>query len=169
MTTKKGAERKIMTTKKRETLSIKIIDDNFRARAIKIIEGLPLQPVFEVIVKEYKVNRTLEQNALLWKWQGYIGEDLGYTKDEVHLEMKRKYLLGIMLAHKNDYPQVAAAWAKLTAAITEQDVNDQLSGILSTTSLKVKHMSEYLKSVYLDAQNLNIILPDPRDQGRGNF
>lgn len=148
---------------------LNIINEQVRKLAIRVIEGLPLAPVHSVYISELKANRTLEQNSLLWKWLTLMADDIGHTKEELHIEFKRKFCLPIMLANKKDYPEIYAAWERLTVTATELDVVSALAPIISTTRLKVWHMSIYLKDIFNEAQGLGIRLPDPRDQGQRNF
>lgn len=46
--------------------SFKIVDENVRLRVMAAIERLPLSPVCEITIKEYKKNRNLEQNKKMW-------------------------------------------------------------------------------------------------------
>jgi len=148
---------------------LNLINEQVRNLALRIIEGLPLEPVHSVRICEHKPDRSLEQNALMWVWLGHMSDDIGHTKDELHVEFKRKYCLPIMLAHPDDYPEIASAWARLTRLSTEGEVADALAPIISTKRLKVRHMSQYLKDIFGEAQGLSIRLPDPRDRGQRNF
>jgi hypothetical protein len=46
--------------------SINIIGESQRHRAIQIIAELPLVPVHEVVIRERKSTRSIEQNARMW-------------------------------------------------------------------------------------------------------
>jgi|TARA_Y100000296_G_scaffold68354_1_gene81502 hypothetical protein len=50
---------------------------------IKSIELRPDAPLFEVVVKPYKKNRSLEQNDMFHAWCGSIAEKTGHTKMEI--------------------------------------------------------------------------------------
>jgi hypothetical protein len=58
-----------------------------RQRAIAIIKALPLTPVCEVLVKEHKSTRNLEQNAKMWAVLSEVSRDVEWygqklTKEE---------------------------------------------------------------------------------------
>ena len=50
---------------------------------IKSIELRPDAHLFEVVVKPYKKNRSLEQNDMFHAWCGSIAEKTGHTKMEI--------------------------------------------------------------------------------------
>lgn len=47
---------------------------------------------WKVIIEEVEDDRSLEQNARLWKLYSSVGNYLGYTKDEMHDLMGFKFL-----------------------------------------------------------------------------
>ena len=66
----------------KKTLQIK--NEIVRINAINLINIIPLDELHEVIIRPYKINRSLLQNSLMWVWLGYIAEDLGWTKEDLH-------------------------------------------------------------------------------------
>lgn len=101
----------------------------------------PEQPL-EVNIKPYKKNRSLEQNNLYWPWVTIIGNELGYTKEDMHEVLMRKFL---------------------TPHIVEID-GVQIE-TYSTKRLKVKEMSEYLQHIDVFAAELGVVLPHPDQRG----
>lgn len=90
-----------------------------------------------VTVDDKKETRRTCQNALLWKWYGIIGGELGYTKDEIHNLMRFKHL-GMQ---------------------TVEIAGETIETLPSTTRLSVGEMSEYMESVSRFAGQMNIRLP----------
>lgn len=147
----------------KKTLQIK--NEIVRANAINLINIIPLDKLHEVIIRPFKRNRSLEQNALLWKWQTIIAEDLGYTKDELHAEYKSTILVPLMLKYPDDYPEfceMVAAIQALRDADNEKEADNIAKKVIffvTTTKLKVKHMTEYLNDIEKHAISLGIRLP----------
>jgi hypothetical protein len=120
------------------TQRIIIREERQRLHAIDRIAALNIETVWDISIKPYKKNRSLEQNALMWKWNTIIGDHLGYTKDEMHEEFMRKFLPPVMI--------------------------DTMSGpveVYSTKQLKVKEMAEYLNHIERFAAEYAIVLPLP--------
>jgi len=106
--------------------------------AIKSIQAVKVDPdkPFEVVIREYKRNRSLEQNNLYWKWLEIIGNTLGYSKDDMHEAMMRLHL---------------------TPRIVE--VNGETIEAYSTRTLKVREMSDYMTKIQAWAAEFGIALP----------
>ena len=92
--------------------------------------------VIELTVKKYRRKRSLDQNNLYWLWLGVIGDDLGYTADELHTSFRAMFLT---------------------------DKTKKIPLVRSTTALDVKDFSIYLGKVERQASELGIILPQPED------
>jgi len=118
-------------------------EERHREHALNRIKALTLAEPWDVTIKPYKRNRSLEQNALYWKWLTIISKDLGYTVDELHEEMMRKHLAPVCI--------------NTPSGVVE---------VYSTKKLKVKEMTEYLEGIERTAAELGIALPRPEDQGR---
>ena len=72
----------------KKTLQIKT--EIARGDAINLINIIPMGELHEVIIRPFKVNRSLLQNSLMWVWLGYIADDLGYSKDELHRQIPQQ-------------------------------------------------------------------------------
>ena len=94
----------------------------------------------EVVLRHVKKRRTLDQNALYWRWMTLIANEAGDDKDSVHSAMGRMFL-----------PCRLSRIDKIPVAV-------------STTSLSTKEMSEYMEKVQAWAgQYLSMTLPTPED------
>jgi len=123
--------------------SIIIREPRHRDEAIRRLNAInygPDNPV-EVVIRSYKKNRSLEQNNLYWDWLSLIGKTLGYTKDEMHETLMRRFLKPV---------------------VTEGP--DGPMETYSTKRLKVEEMSEYLNHIDRQAAELGIRLPHPDDR-----
>lgn len=61
--------------------------EDVRRRILDVIRDLPLEPVHEIVVREYKSARNLEQNAKMWATLSEISEQVVWygqklTKEE---------------------------------------------------------------------------------------
>ena len=119
---------------------IYIREERHRNHALDTIKALNIDTVYEVTIKPYKRNRSLEQNSLMWKWYSIIADDLGYTTEEIHEEFMRKLLIPITMQTPSGLVEV-----------------------YSTKRLKVKEMTAYLEGIERTATEMGIALPRPMD------
>tara|TARA_B110000211_G_C13734163_1_gene401619 strand:+ start:242 stop:625 length:384 start_codon:yes stop_codon:yes gene_type:complete len=117
---------------------IYIREERHRNHALDTIKALNIETVYEVTIKPYKRNRSLEQNSLMWKWYSIIADDLGYTTEEIHEEFMRKLLIPITMQTPSGMVEV-----------------------YSTKKLKVKEMTAYLEGIERTATEMGIALPRP--------
>jgi len=101
------------------------------------LEMLNIDKPQEIIVREYKKNRSANQNSLLWKWYGCISQELGYNKDEIHDLMRYKFL----------------------GMRAKEVAGQRIEYLPSTTKLKVGEMAEYMEAISRFAAELGIRLP----------
>ena len=92
--------------------------------------------LMELTIKPHKKNRSLEQNALYWKWMMICADELGYTKDGMHQTFMRELLAPIII----DTPS--------------GDVMEY-----STRKLNVKEMAAYMEQVSFTAGEYGVKLP----------
>jgi len=117
-------------------------DEALRQRAIDVIRLLKIEPmVLEVVIRPHKRNRSLDQNALYWKWLQIIGDYLGYTKDEMHVLLRYKFL-----GHEE-----------------REIAGEKILVLPSTTKLNVGEMWDYLNDIERFALSLGIRLPSMED------
>lgn len=113
-------------------------DENILSNCIQAIkEAMPIT----VVLKEKK--RSLNQNALMWKWLTIIADHTGYTKEVLHDKLRLQYLPTRIL-----------------------QVNGKIYELpKSTTELTVKEFSEYMDKIQLVAMELELALPQPEYYG----
>ena len=149
----------------KKTLAIKNII--IRNRAVELVRNIPLDEIHEVIVRPYKVDRNLLQNAYYWKILSIIGEELGYTKDELHRQYKGQFLVPIMLKYPDDYPDFCEMVAIIQGLRNSDKIKEadklavRIVYLVSTTKLKMKHFTEYTTDIKHHAASLDIRLPAP--------
>ena len=88
-------------------------------------------------IKKRRKFRSLNQNALYWKWLEIIGNDLGYDIEELHPTFKAMFLM---------------------------DRSLKVPLIRSTSKLSTIEFGQYLNKIEKFCnQELNITLPSPED------
>lgn len=123
-----------------------IISDAVAERACAVIRSLPRDKRFEVTICEAKSSRSLQQNALYWKWMDairlHVADSTGdfYSAEDLHEWFKTKFL---------------------PANPVTIDGEMQLAR-RTTTSLSVRAMSEYMNLIdRYCVEHLNLYLPQP--------
>jgi hypothetical protein len=145
---------------------ITITSTEYKKRAIAVILALPLDPIHEVSIKEYKKDRSAEQNALLWKWYTIIGNALGESKETIHERMKDKYLVNIYERDNEDYAEMVQALREVWKHGMKNEavaLRKRIVALTSTTTATVHQMSEYMNAIEMDAAELAIRLPSKDD------
>jgi hypothetical protein len=127
--------------------SFKIETDYDKRLAISFIERQPLKPVLRVDVKVHRENRTLAQNALMWKWHTEGGDHLGETKEDMHTEFKRRFVVPILRRDDAEYAKMVLAVLKLEKVGMRPEFERLRAGIIeltSTTTLNTAQLTEAL-------------------------
>ncbi len=122
----------------------------------------------EVLIKELKLDRSLEQNALYWKWLSVIAAETGHSKEEMAEIYKGKFLIAIFARDDPEYAEMAHAikQVKQQSPKDYQAIRTQVIKMTSTTKCNVTQMREYLNLIDRHAgTELNIRLPLPEHQG----
>jgi len=139
-----------------------IYSEELRNRAIAVIYSLPLDKVHEVIIKPHKKDRSLDQNALYWKWLTVIAADLGETKEDVHERYKGKYLVNIYERDNPEYAEMVQSIRTIWRQGMKKEataLRNSIVSLTSTATATVPQMSEYMNAVEQDAIKLGIRLP----------
>ena len=92
-------------------------------------------------IMEDKDSRSTKQNRLYWEWIKVLGAETGYTKDEMHMILRDKFL---------GYNEVT----------TKKDVIKELR---STTKLNMGEFKDYLEQIDIFSSEYGIVLPRPED------
>lgn len=137
----------------------KHISDEYVARSKS--NGKPLN----VILTDETEGRTKAQNRLMWMWYDAIGKKRGMTKEQVHDEMRAKYLLQLYRMYDPSYESVASEYLKDKIGLDEWQAMLNLGRMCSTTSsiASVEVMSKYLREIQIFAYINDIYIPIPED------
>lgn len=95
---------------------------------------------WQVEIKPYKKNRSLQQNKYMWKCLQIIGDELGYTPEELHEAIKFKFL----------------------GTETRKTIfGQEYETVRSTTGLTTKEFAEHMDKIQAFAMSQSIVLPQP--------
>lgn len=140
-----------------------IRDDQLREKAKAIIDRVPLDAVHEVRIKPHRTSRSSQQNALYWMWNAFIGDELGYTKDEMHDVNRERFGLAIA-AEKDDW--IRDKWASLRRIYDNEERYRAIVGfvthVVRTSSFDIDEMRRYLNDIDQWAISMGIPLPIPQ-------
>jgi len=118
-----------------------LTDGQSRRSAVQRIMELDLTKMYEVSVQPFKDNRSKAQNRLYWKWIPYLADYCGYTNNQMHRELKARFL-----------------------GFDEDDVAGvKVKEIKSSKKLKIKEFSDYLREIEELALGYSVALPHPED------
>lgn len=121
-----------------------ISSEEIKANALRELQSVRADGKTEVIIRDHKSSRSIQQNSLYWKWMSILANWSGErTKDDMHREFSIR-LLGPELFVVDGKQYVTAR---------------------STTSLGTKDFSQYLDQIMATAMQLGVALPTPRDMG----
>jgi hypothetical protein len=141
-------------------INIRLIDADRLKYAFQLMKDLDLDGSKEVVIRDYKSKRSLEQNALYWRWLEVISEQTGYSVDELHNRFKRLYMLQVYLAEPKTKKQ--QDWIGLYDMIKEDGTNATIERALdtiSTTWADVEQFKEYMDRIEQFCISKEIHLP----------
>ena len=114
---------------------LKVTSNEDVEHARKLIGELDLSKAWEIEVKPFAFNRSVEQNKRYWKLTSELGSFLGYDEGEMHELLKYKFL-----------------------SYKQEMLGDEMVVIPSTSKLSVKEFVEYLDKVERFASTLGFQL-----------
>jgi len=119
-----------------------ITDSQRKDDCKKFIDSLDEGDKWEVVIQERVKQRTKAQNRLYWSWVKPIADYCGYTKKQMHYELRLKFL-------------GEESWTTNKGEVRSEPI--------STTDLTVEEFAEFLNKIDLLARKFNIVLPYPDD------
>jgi hypothetical protein len=144
-----------------------IRSENEISRLSTFLKSQPKEPVLEVIVQDHKKDRTAQQNSLYRLWNSIISDELGWSKEEVEENFKRRFLVPIYERDDIGYAEMIQSVRRVYSQGLKDDANAMFEHIVkltSTANAKVKQFMEYLKDIERDMADKGIILPHPEDR-----
>jgi len=131
------------------------------------LESQPLDPILEVIVQEKKKDRTVDQNRLYRLWGGIISEELGWSREDLYSDLRRRFLVQIYERDDQGFAEMVNSIRKVYSMGMQKratKMHDYIVERTSTASATVKQFMEYLKEIERDMAGKGIILPHPEDR-----
>jgi len=129
-----------------------------RILGIELVKGTPM----EIEVRPVKKARSRNQNSLYWKWLTIIAEETGSAKDELHEHFKERFLIPMLVRDENDsFMKVHQEIWNTRPGFEHEASRKWIIQNLTTTTLSVKSMAEYLNEVNQFSLSLGIVLPLP--------
>jgi len=120
-----------------------LINSRQREAVHKAIDEQPLDGSIRITMGKNKVKRSDSQNALYWMWITILGDEIGYTKKEMHDAMR----------------------AELLVMESYRDLQGNLHECLpSTSKMKLGDFAQYLNAIERWGAEQGYILPRPEDQ-----
>lgn len=95
-------------------------------------------------IEKWKDSRSIQQNSLMWKWLSIMGNDMGYTKEEVYAHMINKFA------------------PIYTMRNIETGKPEQKR--MTTSMMDVRQMHEFMNQIDRFAAEFDIRLPQPDDE-----
>jgi hypothetical protein len=122
------------------------------------------------VIKNIEESLTDAQRGYYWVLCGIIGNDLGYTKDEMHQTFKERFLLNTFINDTDNHPSFVGVVDNMK--IIKERCPEQyaatreliLNGV-STMDATKANMMELLKEVLGVARNHQIKIPLPPRSG----
>lgn len=106
------------------------------------------------------IDRTAQQNRLMWKWATEAGEQIGETSEEIQRRWKLDYGLPIMCEDSEEY----RSFCRLTLGRLSYEARKQAMKFIPVTSeMTVRQMVKFMDAVERECLENGIVLtaPDP--------
>ena len=115
-------------------------DSKVLANLMNDLGNLSTFKTWKIEIKEHNGKRSNNANALYWKWLTIIGDHLGYESDELHDELRLKFL----------------------GVEDKETKSGKLFQVLkSTTELNKKQFSVYMNKIHTLGMMYELKLPQP--------
>lgn len=134
------------------------------------INSLDKTKSWAIKISRDKTTRSARQNALYWKWLSQIEAHTNNDKDDIHFQMKEKFLVRIFM-RRADYAEMIIAIKNAKSAFGDsyETTRKQVIELTSTTNASVEEMSEYLEMVEREWRMKGVDLVIPQIMGLQNY
>lgn len=149
------------------------LSNNYKKQCAKEYFDKLIEKKAYIEVREVRMKRSLDQNALYWLWLTAIEKETGNNKEVLHLLYR-----SLFLCKPDEYITkiiIPGLWAKIKAKIEgfvsfdgHHDIIDLISK--STTLLDSKEYTDYLNQIKDHAfVNMNVVLLTLEDENFKDF
>lgn len=124
------------------------------------------ETLHEILIKEHKVSLSAQQRKLYFFWLAIIGDELGHEKEDLHLEMKKKFLISIYIREHDGFAEMIESLrvVKNENPVAWRVLADHVLRATSIMDASVKEMKEFLTAIDRFAASHGIRLPLPVDR-----
>jgi hypothetical protein len=137
----------------------RLIEDE-RGRKLLVEHIAQQQLPFRVSIKDGR-SRSLDQNALMWKWIGEIAEHRGdVTAQEVACELKLTYGIPLLCSEDEAF---AAMWLVPEVTLSHEAKLKLMEFLPITSAMTMKQLSQYLDEIYRWYTMCGVKLTTPED------
>ena len=86
-----------------------------RARVARLVEALPVEQVWDVVIRPHESRRSIDANRRLWALHQLAAQHTGHSVEEMHEMMKRKFLPRRKVTMFGEDVEIAGSSSKLPA------------------------------------------------------
>ena len=147
-------------------LSLVIVNESVRARAIEAVRALPFNEPHTVKIEPVEKNRSIAQHRLKWLWVSDVADFGGETKEETNHRLKKRFLVPIFERDDSEYAAMIETVREVhRQGMKEQAVKlfDRIVDMTRTSDASVKQMAEFLTDIEQDCGAVQIPLRRPED------
>jgi len=148
-------------------IRLTINSPSVKVQATELIKNLPTDSSHEVLIRARKKSRSADQNALYWYFITIIAGERGETKDAMHYEYKKRFLVHIF---ERDDPEGYGTTIESVRTVYRAGMKNEalhlealIISLTSTTKAGVKQFAEYLRDIEQDAVEKGIYIPRRED------
>ncbi|WFF39276.1 hypothetical protein LU290_03370 [Moraxella nasibovis] len=145
----------------------RIINDGILSNCVaEILTRKQAGEIVNVYITDKDETRSQAQNRLYWQWVHILAEKKGWSDDEMHLYLKRKFLALILARDDGEMldtiESLKVAKNSLPPAHYERLARNVADGIRSSR-VNTKQFTEYLNNIEQWAYLQGVTLPVPED------
>ena len=122
--------------------SIVIGSEELRGRAIALVRSLPLFPPYEVMVKTYKENRNLMQNARMWAMLTEISEQVEWHGQKLTKE-EWKDIFTAALKRQKVVPGIDGGFVVIGARTSQMSISEMSEMIEFAMAFGTQHQVKW--------------------------
>lgn len=155
-----------MTKAKAKPLYFRLVSDEVRDNCVKAmyLAHEDSDEVLEVVIQPESRKRSLATNRLYWMWLTQAANHWGNSKDDLHIDFKRRFLLKIYYRDDAQFAVMCDSIKTLQKLDLQkyESIAGEVIKLVSTTKATDKQMSEYLDDIYrfCYTQDLLLLIPD---------
>ena len=135
---------------------------------LSYLDDIPKDELHEVTIKPHKSNISVQQRSYYWVILSAIEKHTGTTKEELHLEYKKRWLVDIFSQSPDDHPGYGEMMESLREVYKRgmrghaRRFYDYVVKETSIMDALVPEMNEYIDNIIrIAAQELSFAIPAP--------